>query len=235
MDQQTLSAILFLGFSLGLLHAFDADHIVAVSSLSARKNGGKAGVRYALKWALGHGGILLLVAIAALYFRWQLPDFIPYSAEKIVGVILIVAGLSLFWTLHRQRIQLRVHRHGDVVHAHLATVDNTPATRNTSGNALDNNTAAHDHTPVLVGIVHGLAGSAPALALIPATLYQPWLAAGYVLIFSLGVLAGMVGFGLLLGRGQRFLQRRSQALFDGSRLLLGVCATGLGVFWLAAA
>lgn len=225
MDQQTLSAILILGFSLGLLHAFDADHIVAVSSLSARKRGGKAGVLYALKWALGHGGILMLVAIAALYFRWQLPEFIPYSAEKIVGVILIVAGLSLFWTLHRQRVQLKVHRHGDVVHAHLATVDTA-----TGGKAV-----AHDHTPVLVGIVHGLAGSAPALALIPATLYQPWLAAGYVLIFSLGVLTGMVGFGLLLGRGQRFLLQRSPALFDGSRLLLGLCATGLGVFWLAAA
>lgn len=224
MDQQTLSALLILGFSLGLLHAFDADHIVAVSSLSARKRGGKAGVLYALKWALGHGGILLLVAIAALYFRWRLPEFIPYSAEKIVGVILIVAGLSLFWTLHRQRVQLRVHRHGDVVHAHLASIDTS----------VSGKTAAHDHTPVLVGIVHGLAGSAPALALIPATLYQPWLAAGYVLIFSMGVLTGMVGFGLLLGHGQRFLLRRSPALFDGSRLLLGLCATGLGVFWLAA-
>ncbi len=228
MDQQTLSAILILSFSLGLLHAFDADHIVAVSSLSARKRGGKAGVLYALKWALGHGGILLLVAIAALYFRWQLPDFIPYSAEKIVGVILIVAGLSLFWTLHRQRIQLKVHRHGDVVHAHLACVEPSIS------NKASGKTAAHDHTPVLVGIVHGLAGSAPALALIPAALYQPWLAAGYVLIFSLGVLAGMVSFGLLLGHGQRFLLRRSPALFDGSRLLLGLCATGLGVFWLAA-
>ncbi|MET0378275.1 MAG: hypothetical protein ABW049_04710 [Spongiibacteraceae bacterium] len=226
MDQETLGAILILSFALGLLHAFDADHIVAVSSLSARKRGWKSGVFYAFKWALGHGGILLLVAVATLYFRWQLPAFISYSAEKIVGVILIAAGLSLFWTLHRQRVRLRIHRHGDVVHAHLATVDNT---------SVAGKTVAHDHTPVLVGIVHGLAGSAPALALIPATLYQPWLATGYVLIFSFGVLTGMVSFGLLLGHGQRFLQRRSPALLDGSRLLLGLCATALGVFWLAAA
>jgi hypothetical protein len=219
MDQSTLHGILILSFSLGLLHAFDADHIVAVSSLSARRKSWTAGVLYALKWALGHGGVLLLVAVATLYFRWQLPDFIPYSAEKFVGVILIVTGVSLLWTLYRQRVQLRVHRHGDVVHAHLATSDKP---------------VAHDHTPVLVGIVHGLAGSAPALALIPATLYQPWLATGYVLIFSLGVLLGMLGFGLLLGHGQRFLQRRSPALLDGSRLLLGLCAMGLGAFWLAA-
>jgi hypothetical protein len=65
-------------------------------------------------------------------------------------------------------------------------------------------------------------------------LYEPWLATGYVLIFSLGVLIGMVSFGVLLGHCQRFLQRRSQLLLDSSRFLLGLCAMGLGVFWLAA-
>jgi ABC-type nickel/cobalt efflux system permease component RcnA len=220
MHEQTLSAILALSFFLGLVHAFDADHIVAVSSLASRKRGWKSGIFYAFKWALGHGGILLLAAIAALYFRWQLPESISYSAEKFVGIILIVSGLSIFWSLYQQQVQLKVHRHGDVVHAHLATADKPNK---------------HDHTPVLVGIVHGLAGSAPALALIPATLYRPSLGLAYVLIFSLGVLAGMVTFGMLLSHSQRFLLRRSPTLFNGSRALLGVGATALGVLWLSAA
>lgn len=220
MQEHALPAILGLSFVLGLVHAFDADHIVAVSSLATRKKGWKSGVFYACKWALGHGGILLLVAIAAFYFHVQLPEFIPHSAEKLVGVILIVAGLSLFWSLRSQRIDLRIHRHGDVVHAHLAQRENP---------------TQHDHTPVLVGIVHGLAGSAPALALIPATLYQPVLALGYVLIFSMGVLAGMLTFGLLLSHGQRFLSQRSPTLLNGGRALLGVGATALGVLWLGTA
>lgn len=219
MDQHTLAGILALGFTLGFVHAFDADHILAVSTLSARRRGWQAGVRYALKWALGHGGVLLAVAAATLVLRWQLPAAVHYSAEKLVGLILIATGLSLCWSLWRQRAQLNVHRHGDVLHAHLAIAGNP---------------AVHDHTPILVGVVHGLAGSAPALALIPATLYAPGLALGYLLIFSFGVVIGMIGFGLLLGHGQRFLQRRSRAWFDGSRLLIGLGAAGLGVFWLAA-
>lgn len=220
MEHQTLAGIMTLSFALGLLHAFDADHIVAVSSLASRKRDWRRGALYALKWAVGHGGILLLVAAATLLLRWQLPEVIPHSAEKIVGVILIVAGLSIFWSLYRQRVQLKLHSHGSVVHAHL--------TRPEQG-------ASHDHTPVLVGVVHGLAGSAPALALIPAALYQPWLAIAYVVIFSLGVLAGMVTFGLLLGHCQRFLLARRPVLFDGLRILLGAGATGLGVLWLSAA
>jgi nickel/cobalt transporter (NicO) family protein len=217
MQEHALPAILGLSFVLGLVHAFDADHIVAVSSLATRKQGWKSGVFYAIKWALGHGGILLLVAFAAFYFRVQLPAYVPHSAEKLVGVILIVAGLSLFWSLHSQRITVRIHRHGDVVHAHLAQ---------------PNETLQHDHTPVLVGVVHGLAGSAPALALIPATLYQPALALGYVLIFSIGVLTGMLTFGLLLSQSQRFLLKYSPNLLNGSRAVLGIAAIALGVFWL---
>ncbi len=219
MPETTLSALLAASFVLGLLHAFDADHIVAVSSLASGRREWKAGIAYAAKWALGHGGILLIVAIAALFFRWQLPGLVPQSAEKLVGVILIVAGISILWRLYRQRVALRPHRHGDVVHAHLATAAKP---------------VAHDHKPVLVGIVHGLAGSAPALALIPATLYHPALGLGYIVIFSAGVLAGMVSFGVLLSHGQRFLARRNERLFHGWHALLGIGATALGVIWLSA-
>jgi sulfite exporter TauE/SafE len=219
MYESTLSALLAASFVLGLLHAFDADHIVAVSSLAGRRRDWRSGMVYALKWALGHGGILLLVAVAALYFRWRLPEFITHSAERIVGVILIVAGLSILWRLYRQRVTLRPHRHGDIVHAHLATAEQP---------------VSHDHKPVLVGIVHGLAGSAPALALIPATFYQPLLGIGYMLIFSAGVLAGMLSFGVLLSHGQRFVHARGEWLLNGWHGLLGVGATVLGVVWLSA-
>jgi|SRR5690606_20595444 len=217
MADQTLTAILALSFVLGLVHAFDADHVVAVSSLAQRSRSWKAGIHYAFRWAMGHGGVLLMVAIAASSFRWQLPDYVPHSAEKLVGVILIAAGLSIFWNLHKQRANLHIHRHGDIVHAHLATAEKP---------------SSHDHSPILVGIVHGLAGSAPALALIPVSLYKPYMAVGYMLIFSVGVLAGMVTFGLLLGRFQHFLLLRSPRLFDRSRLMLGLIATALGTLWL---
>jgi hypothetical protein len=220
MYESTLVGMLSVSFGMGVIHAFDADHIVAVSSLAQRPQGRLSGAFYAFKWALGHGGILMLLAIGALYFRMQLPAVIPHSAEKLVGVILILSGVSLLWSLVRKNARVRIHQHGDVVHAHLAT---------------PNTTSNHNHTPVLVGVVHGLSGSAPALALIPATLYQPSLGLGYMAIFSSGVLTGMLMFGLLLNGGQRFLLRRSQRLLEGSRAALGIGASVLGVVWLYAA
>lgn len=225
MDQ-TLIGLLALGLGFGILHAFDADHIVAVSSLSnlqpaGDKGGGwRRGLAYGMRWAMGHGGILLLVALAASVFQQRLPEVVPFIAEKVVGIVLILSGLAIFRSLYRQRTRLHMHRHGDVLHAHLTT---------------ENRRRHHDHRPVLVGVVHGLAGSAPALALIPASFHQPLLSFGYVLLFSTGVLAGMGGFSLLLAHGQRLIQRESQRLYDGSRLLLGSTAVGLGLFWLASA
>lgn len=218
MHEYTLIGLLSVSFAMGLVHAFDADHVVAVSSLAGRRQR-TSGFLYALQWALGHGGVLLLIAFAALCLRAQLPDYVPHTAEKLVGLILIFSGLSIFWSLHRQRAGIRLHRHGDVVHAHLAAAEQP---------------VNHDHAPMLVGVVHGLAGSAPALALIPATLYQPVLGLGYILIFSAGVLAGMLTFGLLLGYGQRHLLALNPRLWDHGRAILGAGATVLGLIWLGA-
>ena len=103
MHEQTLISLLSISFLMGITHAFDADHIVAVSSLTYRKHRRIPSVLYAVRWAMGHGGILLLIAGAALFFRVQLPDYIPDYAEKLVGVILIVSGATLVWNLRRQR------------------------------------------------------------------------------------------------------------------------------------
>jgi sulfite exporter TauE/SafE len=211
--------LLAASFVFGLIHALDADHVVAVSSLAGHQRNWRAGILYAFRWALGHGGVLLAVAVAALCFRWQLPAAAGVIAEKLVGVILIVTGVSLLWRVYRQGVQLRPHRHGDVVHAHLATAGQP---------------VMHDHRPILVGIVHGLAGSGPALALIPATLQQPLTGVAYLLVFSVGVLAGMVSFGVLLSGGQRFLQTRGSRLFTGWQSLLGIGAIVLGGVWLTA-
>lgn len=208
MEPANLSAVLGLGFVLGLLHAFDADHLVAVSALASRQRQWRHSLLYAARWALGHGTILLLVAGGALFFRFHLSASVGPAAERAVGVILILSGLS-------------IARH---------VLAGTPAAGQDGGER-------HRHAPLLVGLVHGLAGSAPALALIPATLYldRPALALGYLLLFSLGALCAMALFGLVLGRCQQSLLNHSPRFFDASRLLLALTAAGLGLFWLGAA
>lgn len=222
---ESLWGILALGFSLGLLHAFDADHIMAVSGLSMQSTetpGRRLMVvrtaRYCLRWALGHGGVLLAITIALIGFDRQLPAVVPALAERAVGLMLIALGVWIIVTTWRSRIGLRLHRHGDHVHMHLSADDN----------------GRHDHRPVLLGMTHGLAGSAPFLALLPVLGTRSYtLAIAYMLLFCTGVVAAMLVFGFCLGHVQSALARLGTRVLHGSRLLLGAASVGFGIYWLA--
>jgi sulfite exporter TauE/SafE len=92
------------------------------------------------------------------------------------------------------------------------------------------------HTPVMIGILHGLAGSAPALALIPAMMQTSLShAMGYLMLFSVAVLCSMVAFGLSLGLVQKKLQQKSVRVFNWSRKAIAFAAVGIGFYWLSLA
>ena len=122
-----------------------------------------------------------------------------------------------FKQFRQDKIQLSVHSHGDVVHTHWQQEGEKD----------------HAHKPVFIGALHGLAGSAPALALIPAVSSgQLLLAMSYLLLFSLGVMLSMLAFGLGFGHLQRFLAMRYQQVHQFSRHVLASVSLLLGGFWL---
>lgn len=207
MDSGPFLVVLLASLPLGIVHALDADHVMAVSSLAAREDGKRASFRYAALWSLGHGGLLMVIALAALLFHWVLPPALPYWAERLVGVILIVAGASMLWAVLRGHSLAAPHNHM---------------------------TNLRLHAPVAVGMVHGTAGSAAALALVPMTLYRPELGLTYVLVFSIGVMAGMMGFGVVFGQLQSLLGQHLPRALQGFRGAVGVAAIGLGLTWLQA-
>ena len=229
MQESTL-ALLSLGFGLGLLHALDADHIMAVSSLAygnATTNKGQRNhaktLRFCLQWAVGHGGILLLLGCLVLFAGIAIPEQVSLIAEKAVGIILMSLGGWIFWQFYKNRLQLKVHSHKGVTHMHLAESKKGTQSR-------------HDHRPVLVGITHGLAGSAPVLAIIPlAQGGQGWFGLVYVGMFSLGVVFTMLVFGLFFNKFQNTLENYSRRVFDISRLSLASLSIGFGGYWLFAA
>ena len=233
--QETTVALLSLGFGLGLLHALDADHIMAVSSLayskadSAQRSRGQT-VHFCIQWAIGHGGILLLLGSLVLFAGVAIPEQVSFLAEKAVGAILMSLGLWIFWQFYQNRLQLRVHSHEGLTHVHLSHAN--------SDSSLDKATkkSKHDHRPVLVGITHGLAGSAPVLAIVPlAQSGQGWFGLMYVAMFSLGVVSTMLVFGLFFNKFQNTLEHYSHRLFDVSRLSLASLSIGFGGYWLFAA
>ena len=214
-------AMIAAGFTLGLVHALDADHVMAVSALSNRKASVLKTIGYCLRWAMGHGAVLLLIGGLFFGLGFQLPESLQVFAEASVGVLLIVIGLFCLIRIRKQNLQLHIHRHGDVVHTHWHAKE-------------------HDtHAPTMVGMLHGLAGSAPALALVPvlshdiSTQGQLGLAAGYLIVFSFGVLLAMGLFGLGLGLMQNKLQTLNARIFRWSQYFIALASIVFGGFWLS--
>jgi len=185
-------AILSLGFLLGMQHALEADHIAAVSSIAARRTEVGDIVKHGLTWGLGHTLTLLVFAGAAILLGHAIPEQVAGPLETAVGVMLVGLGAHLLWRLWRDRVHLHAHRHDDGtvhIHAHSHAGETVPHER-----------APHTHAhgfrwrTLLVGLMHGMAGSAALLVLTVSQAPSAAAALGYIALFGIG---SMIGMGLL--------------------------------------
>lgn len=219
-------ALISVGFTLGLVHALDADHVMAVSAMSTSRPGFSRTLGFCANWALGHGGVLMLSGLLLFGFGVGIPASLAHFAELFVGVFLIAMGLLCFWRFRRERISLNEHRHGDVLHRHWQIEGSEHA-----GGSGDERVKRH--TPVMVGVMHGLAGSAPALALVPVVVHGDLLTAlFYLVLFSIGMMLAMIIFGLGFGATQQFLQQKYLWVFHWFRNLVAGASILLGGYWI---
>jgi len=212
MIEQSLG-LLATGLGLGLLHALDPDHLLAVANLDDLRTGRRARLRLCGRWALGHGAVLLAIGALVLLAGMAVPTELGGWAERLVGLVLIGLGTNRLWTLIAGEPPVQVHHHGETgTHAHLLGLP-----------------AHHGRRALLVGMLHGIAGSAALLALAPLALAaSPWLGMTYLLAFGVGVMVAMLAVGGFLGAGLRRLRRRAAAL-TGARALLALGAMALGI------
>lgn len=215
MIEQSLG-LLITGLGLGLLHALDPDHVLAVANLDDPRVGRRAGLQLCGRWALGHGAMVLGIGGMVLLAGMAVPTGVSGWAERLVGLVLILLGVGSLWTLVAGEAPVRIHHHGEAgTHAHLLGLP-----------------AHHGHRALLVGMLHGTAGSAALLALAPLALAaSPWLGMAYLLAFGAGVMAAMLIAGGLLGAGLRRLRSRI-AVLTGVRALLALAAMALGLYLL---
>jgi high-affinity nickel-transport protein len=181
--------ILGLGFLLGMQHALEADHIAAVSSIAARRSRVGDIVKHGLTWGLGHTLTLFVFAGAAIVLGRAIPETVARPLEAAVGLMLIGLGAHVLWRLWRDRVHFHRHGHGDGTvhfHAHSHAGEATPHAR-----------AAHVHEhgfrwrTLLVGLMHGMAGSAALLVLTVSQAQNPLVGMGYILLFGIGSMIGM--------------------------------------------
>jgi hypothetical protein len=181
--------VLGLGFLLGMQHALEADHIAAVSSIAARRTDIRDIVKHGLTWGLGHTLTLFIFAGAAILLGHAIPEHLARPLETAVGIMLVGLGAHVLWRLWRDRVHFHRHRHGEGtehIHVHSHVNENIPHR---------NSAHAHPHgfrwRSLLVGLMHGMAGSAALLVLAVSQAASPAYGMFYVLLFGIGSMIGM--------------------------------------------
>ncbi|HLJ01770.1 MAG TPA: urease accessory protein [Bradyrhizobium sp.] len=188
--------ILGLGFILGMQHALEADHVAAVSSIAARHSDVTDIVKHGLTWGIGHTVTLFVFAGAALALGQSIPEGFARPIETAVGLMLVALGAHVLWRLWRDRIHFHKHCHRDgTVHLHA---------HSHAGEASVHGRARHSHAhgfrwrTLLVGLMHGMAGSAALLVLAVAQVPSAAAGLGYVALFGIGSMIGMGALSMVI-------------------------------------
>lgn len=191
-------ATLLVGFALGLRHATDADHLVAVTTLvSHTPEGHASGHRSTLIgafWGLGHLVTLFAAGGVLVLLRVKVPPRVEWGLELLVALVLVWLGVHTIRNCFTGRYHFHVHQHGARSHTHLHFHPRGKAGHEHASHA----GASHRSGPLLVGMAHGLAGTAGLTLLVLSSIPSRALGVLYLLVFGLGALVGMAAFSALL-------------------------------------
>jgi ABC-type nickel/cobalt efflux system permease component RcnA len=225
-------------FLLGLIHAIEVDHMIAVTAFVSTRPALRAAAGFGARWGLGHslavlaaGGLLLATGL-----RW--PAGYDAIGEGLVGVMLVAVGL---WAMRRAR-KLHLHppeEHGDHLHLHAHGAAEP-------GHAHEHDRHHHHHAHhhpapaargiTLVGMLHGLAGTSAVVALVPVTLMdRAAVGLGYLLAFGAGTMLAMTGYAVLAAVAMRQATEASVRLGQKLGAFVGVGSVIVGVWWVVRA
>jgi hypothetical protein len=218
-----LWSTLTLGFVLGLRHALDADHLAAVSTFVSEERSVLRSTLVGVSWGMGHTAALLVFGLGVAAFRLALTPRLSQFLEFLVGLMLIFLGGNVLLRLFRGGA-LHAHRHQHDglehthLHMHLGKVEHQHQHR----------TLRLGGRPFVVGVVHGLAGTAALMMLVVGALPSLLLAAGYILIFGVGSIGGMAAMSLMMSAPLVLAVERLQLVERLIRLAAGLFSLGFG-------
>ena len=218
--------ILFLGFLIGIQHAMEADHVAAVASLATRSRSIAQTARQGAAWGLGHSLTLLLFGGLVLLLDALVPERVAQGLEFAVAVMLVLLGADVLRRLLRDRVHFHRHRHGDTVHLHA----------HSHSRHSDHQRDPHRHAHIrglpvralLVGMMHGMAGSAALIVLALKAVVTPLQGLLYILLFGAGSILGMAALAAVISVPLRYSARNLTWAHNGLQLLVGVFTIGLG-------
>lgn len=214
-------SILFIGFALGLQHAIEADHLAAVSTIVSEKKSLLTASVIGGFWGLGHTISLFIVGALVIFLKVQISETAEARLEAAVGVMLVLLGLnSLRKLLTAEKVHVHKHEHDGREHIHL----------HSHGGEQENTHHRFSPRSILVGMVHGLAGSAALMLLILPVIPSPAVALLYILIFGAGSIGGMMAMSFVIGLPFHFTAGRFAMLNSVIRTAAGGFSVVLGVY-----
>lgn len=217
------------GFLIGLQHALEADHIVAVATLTSDTTGLRRIARHGAIWGVGHALTLGAFGGTVYVFKLAMTPQLENGLELVVGAMLALLGSRVIYRIWRDRVHFHVHRHtdGDAhfhAHSHAGDVTNHKKSKH-----------AHVHTAhgwrrsLGVGMMHGLAGSAALVALTASMAETPILGFAFMALFGLGSILGMVAFSAAIAVPFTLTARSMTWVHRGLQLAAGLIAFGFGL------
>jgi hypothetical protein len=214
-------ASIVLGLGLGARHAFEPDHLAAIGVLAAEAPGARRSALLGALWGIGHSAALLVVGLALAALSAGMPDRLANALELGVSSMLIVLGARAVVRAARSgRLGPAVpHAHGTIGHAHHGSGDHVHVGR-----------FVLSRRPLLIGMIHGLAGSGALTALVFAELPGPAARLSFMALFGIGSVVGMATVSGLVGWPLARLLRRPAA----ARMVAasaGALCTLVGVLW----
>lgn len=222
----SLVSILALGFILGMRHATDADHVVAISTIVSRERRIGSAAWIGALWGAGHTLTILAVGVGIIVFTLVIPPRVGLSMELSVGLMLVLLGwlnlrgFSKSWrTSTHEAHTHNGHDHGGA--------DNSI---NSMDRWFGRWTLYQWLRPLIVGLVHGLAGSAAVALLVLTTVHNPRWAVAYLFLFGVGTIAGMMVITIAMASALRYAGSRSRWIHERLSLITGLLSFAFGLF-----
>lgn len=220
--------VLGLGFLFGLRHALDADHIAAVAALATRSRSVKDTVHVGVAWGLGHGLTLFAVSIVVLVMGAGFPERVAALAEFLVGIMLVGLGLDVVRRTIRERLHVHGHGHADDgYHVHIHS--HAGEDRHEDARHQHSHPAGLPRRAAVVGLMHGLAGSAALLLLTLGAFDSVLVALAYVALFGIGSTLGMAVLSFTMALPLRRAARYTTWGMNGINAIVGIGTVALGI------
>ncbi|RFB15248.1 urease accessory protein UreH [Bacillus sp. HNG] len=212
----TFYSVLALGFILGIRHAIEPDHVIAVSTIASQSkklwNASLAGVF----WGIGHTVTLFLVGLVVILMKNEIPEKWAMSLEFLVGIMLVYLGVKTIVSFKNTVI------HKQHVHHHQTSMEHEHHNKHKGTSYLGS---------MFIGFVHGLAGSGAMVLLTMGTVKSVGEAAIFILIFGVGTVIGMLLFTTIIGI-PFVLSKKRRTVSGTFGLITGAISTVFGVYYM---